>query len=167
MDAVFLAVGGRCVKGLPFHRYSFAESKELSYSKQSLSVQGIFSFTPIETVEDSGTVIVPKSHHWVQKEWGRAVPQKHQDRCRMRSIMPHVPQNHLLLFNSRTIHGSSPQRYDRSGGLNRLAVPVQFMPKAWRSQSTLKRKQQAYLRQEGSFAKPNDLFTVARPHLLD
>ena len=74
-----------------------------------------------------------------------------------------VPQDHILLFNSLTVHGSAPQLVDRACGINRLAVPVQFMPKARRSQATLAAKLSVYKSCTGSFAKPDDSFREAVP----
>lgn len=163
MDGIFLAVRGRSTKGFSFHRDAKAENSKKSFSSSSLSVQGIYTFTPVETPEDAGTVVVPGSHFRVDASWGHTVPEAEQKACRDAAIKPVVPADHLLVFNSRTIHGSTPQMHDRPGCINRLAVPVCFMPKAWRSESTLQLKRDTFLRQQCSFHRADDMFCVAHP----
>lgn len=163
MDGIFLAVRGRKVSGLRLHRDAVPESRDLAFSDRTLSIQGIFSFTPVDRHEDSGTLLVPGSHMEVHSSWGRELPRLCQAEYHSRCIKPVVPQDHILLFNSLTVHGSAPQLVDRACGINRLAVPVQFMPKARRSQATLAAKLSVYKSCTGSFAKPDDSFREAVP----
>lgn len=165
MDGIFLASSGRSVKGLPLHYDAFPESEKTSFSPETLSVQGILNFTPAEDAEDSSTILIPGSHLQTLSFDRKMVPMELQATYRSSCIKPVVPKDHLLVFNSRTIHGSSPQLRDRPDRtcINRLAVPVQFMPKKRRSEATLRLKQMVYLKQTGSFAKPDDQFRIAKP----
>lgn len=165
MDAVFAGVRGRSVKGLVLHRDADKESETVSFSAKSLSVQSIFTFTPVESQEVSGTVLIPGSHKVVQPGNDRKVSTNLQEQYRAYCIKPVVPADHLLLFNSRTIHGSTPELSYGSDVLTRLAVPVQFDPKAWRSSTTLEKKRKAYLDQRGSSANPTKHFRLMNPNL--
>mmetsp|Transcript_70828 Transcript_70828/g.196772 ORF Transcript_70828/g.196772 Transcript_70828/m.196772 type:complete len:335 (-) Transcript_70828:52-1056(-) len=171
MDAIFMAVRGRRVTGLQPHRDAMPESRARSFSKRSLSIQGIFSFTAVDRAEDAGTLVWPQSHRRIDYTWGREVPRHVHEKFRTHCIKPVVPRNHMLLFNSRLVHGSSPQVCDKAAsgvaGVNRLAVPVQFMPKGRRSEETFERKRQAYMNGNGSNAKPDDSFKVRHPHRVE
>ena len=74
MDAVFVNVRGRKVKGLRLHRDAGKESERVSFSTKSLSVQSIFTFTPVDTQQASATVLIPGSHKQVQPGNDMAFP---------------------------------------------------------------------------------------------
>jgi len=140
------------------------------------SVQGIFAFYEVGP-RNAGTILIPGSHleayPWDEEQDGvsllRAqgrqrnsvkVPKPLQKEFMACAIKPRVPDNGLILFNSRTIHASAPSsvvRWKEEAGKslprpNRVAVSVAMCPRSRRSNACLARKRRVY-RNQGSTAR--------------
>ena len=125
-------------------------------------MQGIYSAYAV-TPEDSGAVLIPGSH-LITYDWERSndkklnfVPisrepndQKMQMEWMEKTIKPHLPENSLLLFNSKVVHANAPADPERAkdfvaaGRLPRLAAAVAFAPRARRSEQIKQKKAEGF-----------------------
>mmetsp|Transcript_107025 Transcript_107025/g.333600 ORF Transcript_107025/g.333600 Transcript_107025/m.333600 type:complete len:414 (-) Transcript_107025:199-1440(-) len=149
------------------------------------SIQTIFTFYEVGP-ENAGTILVQDSHFeeypWddaqdgvsLLREDGRQrnsvkVPKGQQQAFMARAIKPRVPDNGLVLFNSRTIHASAPSsvvrwkheaqhRWPRPAlpRPNRVGVSVAMCPRSRRSEACRSRKMRVYTNQGSTAHWPDD-----------
>jgi len=149
------------------------------------SIQSIFTFYEVGP-QNAGTILIPDSHFeeypWDSEQEGvsllRAngrlrnsvkVPSELQHALMARAIKPRVPDNGLILFNSRTIHASTPSsvvrwkheaEYRRPRPAlprpNRVGVSVSMCPRSRRSEACRSRKMRVYCNQGSTAHWPDD-----------
>lgn len=149
------------------------------------SIQSIFTFYEVGP-EHAGTILIQDSHAeeypWDDEQDGvpllRArgrqrnsvkLPKEMQEEFMARAIKPYVPDNGLILFDSRTIHANAPssvvrwrqeaqQRHPRPTlpRPNRVGVSVAMCPRARRSEACRSRKMRVYMNQGSTAHWPDD-----------
>ena len=110
------------------------------------SIQGAYNFMPVNSVQDAGFVLVPKSHETYKSE---VAHKKNWIVCdttepilaESRKLI--IPENCMTLWNSKTIHAN--EGMTKSGvELNRLTTYITYQPKVLRSDSILHKRINAY-----------------------
>lgn len=119
--------------------------------------------------DDPGTLLVPKSHteknSWENSTHGKnwlMVPECIQNEVLKKATKPKIPKNSLLIFNSRLIHASSGGKNKFTDRLERLCFCVSYTPRFWRSEETLERKKQAYIKGQSSAHWADDNFRILK-----
>ena len=111
------------------------------------SIQGAYNYFPVKSCRDAGFVVVPKSHteftptvshsnNWIVCEDQKAQQEK------SRKLL--IPENCLVLWNSKTIHANEGM-INGTTELNRLTCYVTFLPKSLRTEKMRKARVEAYL----------------------
>ena len=109
------------------------------------SIQGSYNFLPVGE-KDAGFLVVPKSHKtftpdvshkkdWILIDQETFVPQ---------AVKLIIPENCLVLWNSKTIHANKGMTKGASG-FNRLTAYITYLPKSLRPLDVLEKRKQAYL----------------------
>ena len=99
------------------------------------SIQSCFNFLPVNTKEDAGFVVVPKSHINYKpvvthsKDWIVCEEQPVD-----KSVKLLIPENCLTLWNSKTIHANEGMT-KKENKLNRLSCYITYQPKEKRPES--------------------------------
>ena len=110
------------------------------------SIQGAYNHFPI-TEKDAGFICIPKSH---KTNFGETLHKKdwivfdNQTELFSNSVKLIIPENCLVLWNSRLVHSNIGMKKKLSNHLNRLSVYVSFLPKYLRSENILQKKCDAY-----------------------
>ena len=109
------------------------------------SIQGSYNFKPVGE-DDAGFVVVPKSHisftpavsH--KRDW---IPVD-QDTFQPQSVKLLIPENCLVLWNSKTIHASTGMT-KKDVELNRLTAYITFLPKYLRNKDIKLKRISSYM----------------------
>ena len=113
-------------------------------NNELFSIQGAYNYFPVKDIHDAGFILVPGSHKTYKPEV------KNKSDWHVCSVQPVdesrkliIPENCLVLWNSRTIHAN--QGMTKPGiELNRLTCYVTFQPKHLRPDNILSKRIAAY-----------------------
>lgn len=111
------------------------------------SIQGAYNYLPVNSVNDAGFVLVPKSHIEFKpvvdhsKDW---IVCKDQEYWLSHSRKLIIPKNCLVLWNSKTIHANEGATI-KTPMLNRLTCYVTFLPKSIRKEKYKQERIKAYM----------------------
>lgn len=140
-----------------------------------LSIQGIYSYYESGPL-NCGTILVPESHLYtniwekkIKDNWC-LIPKTEQDNYYIgingnnQIIKPYIPENSMILFNSRTIHANIGDQINRGvPELNRLSLSIAFAERKTRNKQTLEMKKKLYSEQKCSAHWPGDQTRVIPP----
>lgn len=116
------------------------------------SIQGAFNHLPV-TEKDAGFICIPKSHKTNfgetshQKDW---IVFDNQKELFSNSVKLLIPENCLVLWNSRLVHSNIGMNKKLPNHLNRLTAYISFLPKYLRSENVLQKKCDAYKNGSGT-----------------
>lgn len=111
------------------------------------SIQGAYNFMPVNSVQDAGFVLVPKSHETYtpivshKKDWiicDTTAPILAESRKLI------IPENCMTLWNSKTIHANEGMSKSEIE-LNRLTTYITYQPKVLRPLPILQKRIDAYM----------------------
>lgn len=109
------------------------------------SIQGAYNLLPV-TNESAGFVIIPQSHKMYKPEVSHKknwIICENQQIIMEQAVKLIIPENCLVLWNSKTIHSNIGMNIKRKS-LDRITAFLSYQPKSIRNDEILKKRKQAY-----------------------
>jgi len=120
-------------------------------SNQMYSIQGAYNLLPV-TNESAGFVVIPKSHKLYnpevshKKNW---IICENQKKIMEKAVKLIIPENCLVLWNSKTIHCNIGMNGKRKS-LDRITAFLSYQPKSIRNDEILKKRKEAYFEKKST-----------------